>query len=149
MPVFPAVPSTTVPPGRILEVISPWRVQHGRRGVQALFLGVKDDSDGGTVLDAAPRILKLGLAKDVASGLFREGFEVNLLGFVRGQWVDCGAHQRCVSHGLCEAMNDGGESPATHWDSSCTKEREHRAEKELGRGWDLYSSRPSTTFLRI
>jgi hypothetical protein len=44
----------------------------------ALFFCVPNDPDGGTVLDASPRILKLGLAEYATSYLLRQGFEIDL-----------------------------------------------------------------------
>ena len=44
----------------------------------ALFFCVPNDPDGGTVLDAPPRVLKLGLAEYATPYLFRQRFEINL-----------------------------------------------------------------------
>lgn len=44
----------------------------------ALLFCIPNDTNGSTVLDAAPRILKLGLSIYVASGLFRQRFEIDL-----------------------------------------------------------------------
>lgn len=38
----------------------------------ALFFCIPNDTDGGTVLDAPTRVLELGLAEYVTSGLFRQ-----------------------------------------------------------------------------
>ena len=53
MPVLPAVPSTTVPPG--FE--------------QPAALGVVDDAARRAILDRAARVQELGLAEDLAAGL--------------------------------------------------------------------------------
>lgn len=82
-----------------------------------LFFCVSNDPNGGTVLDASPRILKLGLAEYVTSCLFRQRFEIYLC-----VWSKCIsessngsptviAHQRGVSHCVGEAL-DGGSNPS-------------------------------------
>ena len=74
MPVFPAVPSTTVPPGLILAVQRMLFRGYltGNEDVQAFDLCVPNESKCSTVFDTSSRILEFSLSKYLRSSTFRK-----------------------------------------------------------------------------
>ena len=77
MPVFPAVPSTTVPPDFNLRT-GYLRLAERPSYSLATFFCVNDDTEGGAILDTPTRILELCFSEDRAASLFRECFQVDL-----------------------------------------------------------------------
>ena len=78
---FPAVPSTTVPPGFNLHIqleLTLARIHNEIINVQSPLLSILDDSEGSSVFDTTTRVLKLGLSDDVASRLCRQLPQANL-----------------------------------------------------------------------
>ena len=71
MPVLPAVPSTTVPPGRSVPRLH----------------GVLDDEERGAVLHGLAGVHELGLAEDGAAGLLGGALELD-----EGRAADRGGH---------------------------------------------------------
>ena len=78
---FPAVPSTTVPPGFNLHIqleLTLARIYSQIINVQSPLLSILDDSESSPVLDTTTRVLKLGLSDNVASLLCRQLAQANL-----------------------------------------------------------------------
>lgn len=71
MPVFPAVPSTTVPPGLILTptVNALARGPRTEVNLQSLFFGVPNESESGTILHTTTGILEFCFSVDFVSRL--------------------------------------------------------------------------------
>ena len=78
MPVLPAVPSTTVPPGFNLSRVRDWRGNQGRNYAQAELLRILDYAQRRAILHTPSRVLELGLAVDVRAGLLRQSLEIDL-----------------------------------------------------------------------
>jgi hypothetical protein len=89
MPVLPAVPSTIVPPGLILDVeVSVARRIVWRYDARSLCFRILDEPEGGAVFHATTWVLELRLAIDVETRLFRETLEVDLSRAERGVQVE-------------------------------------------------------------
>lgn len=65
MPVFPAVPSTTVPPGFRLPTSGFVRCYSGQGKIcsPALLLCISNDTECGSIFNTPSRILELGFAE--------------------------------------------------------------------------------------
>ena len=83
IPVFPAVPSTTVPPGFNLSkdhrVSPPRRKENDTRNEPPGSLSIANDPESSTVLDTPSRVLKLGFPVNLSPSLLRQLLEVNLV----------------------------------------------------------------------
>lgn len=86
IPVFPAVPSTTVPPG--FNLPSSHRVsppngrgpKSKRENEPSRSLSILDDPKSRTIFDAPTRVLELGFPVNLGPGLLRQLLEINLVG---------------------------------------------------------------------
>jgi hypothetical protein len=82
--VFPAVPSTTVPPGFNLSSSHRVSSPHGnvidQKDTPPRSLGILDDPQSSTILYTPTRILELGFSINLAPGLLRQLLKINLGG---------------------------------------------------------------------
>lgn len=108
---FPAVPSTTVPPGlRLTLGVS--SVEHDGRArySQALFLRIANDTKCCPILHTTSWVLKLSLPDNVAAGSLRQLREANLWSQMLER-VQCKqeayiyAYQRCVPDSTDKAVD--------------------------------------------
>lgn len=80
MPVLPAVPSTTVPPGLMLGVQGKYGGAAGERigDVQSSLFGIPNDPECSTILDTAAGILEFCFTIYMRADLLRQALQVNL-----------------------------------------------------------------------
>jgi hypothetical protein len=81
MPVFPAVPSTTVPPGCNLNqcYIRTSRVRCQRLHAQAFFFGITNNTKSRSIFYATAWVLKFRFAKYMGSSALRKSFQIYLI----------------------------------------------------------------------